>query len=431
MTDLMTNLSKRGTLYSDPANKSPMIDVVADPWHPESNPEGYVSLGVAENVLMHEELTTFINKNFAVDSYALTCGDGYSGSNALRTAIANFVTKNFHTVTPVLPQQVSVTSGVGMAGEALGFSLCDRGDGVLLGQPYYGSFPLDLSTRAGVNAVPVPLEPIDPFSIDAIAAYERVLAESNQNGVPIKALLLCNPHNPLGRCYAAETIKAYMRFCEKHSLHLICDEVYALSVWDNPDFPDAPRFTSVLSVDAVGLMDPSRIHIVWGMSKDFGSNGTRLGCAITQHNAPLLQSLETISYYSTPSSASDILTTNILTSTSFLESYFPVNHARLAAAHATIASFLAAHGIPHAKGGNAGFFLWVNLLQDATWEDEARFDRLLLRHKLFLASGKSFGSERPGWFRVVFSHEKPYLEEGLRRIVAALEAFKKEPEGSA
>lgn len=58
-----------------------------------------------------------------------------------------------------------------------------------------------------------------------------------------------------------------MRFCQKHNLHLITDEIYALSTWKNPDFPNAPGFTSVLSIKKDGLIDPSLVHVLWGMSK--------------------------------------------------------------------------------------------------------------------------------------------------------------------
>ena len=45
-----------------------------------------------------------------------------------------------------------------------------------------------------------------------------------------------------------------------------------------------------------------------------------------------------------------------------------------------------------------------------------------LEKKVFLASGADFGSDKPGWFRIVFAHEDHYLQEGLTRITAALEA---------
>lgn len=48
---------------------------------------------------------------------------------------------------------------------------------------------------------------------------------------------------------------------------MISDEIYALSVWYNPEAPDAVTFTSVLSIDMDGIINPSLVHVLWGMSK--------------------------------------------------------------------------------------------------------------------------------------------------------------------
>jgi aspartate/methionine/tyrosine aminotransferase len=58
-----------------------------------------------------------------------------------------------------------------------------------------------------------------------------------------------------------------MRFCQKHGLHLISDEVYALSVWKNPEVPHAPEFTSMLAMNPDNILDRNLIHVIWGMSK--------------------------------------------------------------------------------------------------------------------------------------------------------------------
>jgi aspartate/methionine/tyrosine aminotransferase len=70
-----------------------------------------------------------------------------------------------------------------------------------------------------------------------------------------------------GRCYTSEVLRAYMKLCQKHSLHLLCDEIYALSVWENEKAPDAPEFMSVLSINTNGLIDANLVHVMWGMSK--------------------------------------------------------------------------------------------------------------------------------------------------------------------
>lgn len=69
-----------------------------------------------------------------------------------------------------------------------------------------------------------------------------------------------------GQCYSPEVLKGYMKLCQRHSIHLISDEIYALSVFDTGD-PAAIPFTSVLSFDPAGLIDPDYLHVFYGMSK--------------------------------------------------------------------------------------------------------------------------------------------------------------------
>lgn len=45
----------------------------------------------------------------------------------------------------------------------------------------------------------------------------------------------------------------------------------------------------------------------------------------------------------------------------------------------------------------------------------------LMAKKVFIANGEAFAGEEPGWFRIVFSQPKAYVEEGLRRMMMAFE----------
>jgi 1-aminocyclopropane-1-carboxylate synthase len=65
-----------------------------------------------------------------------------------------------------------------------------------------------------------------------------------------------------------------MRFCQRHRIHLISDELYALSVFDTED-ADAIPFTSVLSFDTTELIDPDYLHVLYGMSKVDSSHITK------------------------------------------------------------------------------------------------------------------------------------------------------------
>ncbi|KAJ4215827.1 hypothetical protein NW759_009687 [Fusarium solani] len=446
MASSKTNLSTRGDVFATPTSKIPLLDVVCDLWHPETNPGGYVSLGVAENTLMHEEVIEHMTKNFGVDSHSLTYGDGFSGSHRLRDTIARFVNRNFNPHEPVTKNQLLITSGVGQAIEVSGFSICDKGDGVLLARPYYGNFPIDLGYRVEAKTIGVSFEETDPFGLETIKVYEKALADAQAQGIRVKALLLCNPHNPLGRCYPRQVIEAYMKFCQKHSLHLISDEIYALSVWRNPEFPDAPEFTSVLAINPDGIIDRNLIHVFWGMSKDFGSNGIRLGCVISRNEA-FIRACEANSYFTCPSSLSDLATSRILSDDAFVESLTKTNRLRLADNYIMTSKFLERHQIPYKKGSNAGLFIWVDLFapiqaqvstalkkqggihSEKPFEDlQLKLYTTLLKHRIFLALGADFGGDIPGWFRIVFAHEKTYLQLGLDRMIEAVEVFRRELE---
>ncbi|MCJ1268961.1 hypothetical protein MMC22_008849 [Lobaria immixta] len=78
---------------------------------------------------------------------------------------------------------------------------------------------------------------------------------------------------------------------------------------------------------------------------------------------------------------------------------------------------------------NAGYFLWIDLspyLPPATKEDagpmthERVLAQRLLDAGIYLSSGEKFASEDADWFRVVFTHEKAKLAEGLRRMMATI-----------
>jgi aspartate/methionine/tyrosine aminotransferase len=59
----------------------------------------------------------------------------------------------------------------------------------------------------------------------------------------------------------------YMRFCQKHKIHLISDEIYALTRFQTDDVPNPTPFTSLLAIPKEDIIDPSLCHVLHGMSK--------------------------------------------------------------------------------------------------------------------------------------------------------------------
>ena len=426
-------LSDRGQGVVGDAGSNLIWEVISDLWDPVANPGGYVSLGVAENTLMHRELEQHLKKHINLPIRAFTYGDGPTGSKRLRKAIANFLTKHLNPVIPLKSEHVSVTNGVSTALEHCAWALANPGDAFLLGRPFYGAFPHDVCLRTGTVLLTVQFGDVDPMGLEAVSMYEQAILAAQAKGGIVKGLILCSPHNPLGQCYPRDVLIAYAKLCQKYRINLISDEVYALSVWENNiDGPAPPTdFVSMLSIDLKGLLDPGLLHVLWGLSKDFGANGLRVGCIISLHNQALMSAILSVSGFSYASSVSEHIAANILEDDSFTEYYIKTNRARLAEAHTYCVNILRRYKIEYMPGANAGFFLWVNLGQ-------AYFDRhpeiklgediditevvnaLLLKHKIYLADGGSLGSEKPGYFRIVFTHSRDIVEAGIQRVLAAL-----------
>ncbi|RFU81486.1 1-aminocyclopropane-2-carboxylate synthase 2 [Trichoderma arundinaceum] len=404
--------------------------VLQDLWDPDTKPSGIVSLGVAENRLMHDILSKHIHENLTLSNHAFTYGDGASGSNHLRKSMSRFLNKHLKPIKPIQPAHISITNGCSAAIEHLSWAFANPGEAFLLGQPYYGTFIEDLTARTGSKVVPVPFQGIDPLSENAVAKYEEALKEAEAKGTKVSGLVLCNPHNPLGRCYSRDALIGILRLCQRYQIHFISDEIYALSVWENTVDTGVPleSFTSCLSIDPDGIIDPSLVHVIWGMSKDFGANGIRVGALVSQANQSLHAALIPVNLYSSASSISDHATANILDDDCWVESYVAENRRRLAQQYKSVVSWAKENGITYRHGVNAAFFLWVDLgsIYKSLHPDVATGDlnktiaTALLRRKVFLASGTAFGSEEPGWFRIVFSHPDDYLHEGLKRVLTAL-----------
>ncbi|KAJ6093877.1 aspartate aminotransferase [Penicillium canescens] len=409
------SLSARGKAFA--VQKPTFLDVLSDLWAPESNPDGIVNIGLAENSLMHAEMERFINSNSQIDAHALTYGDGFSGSHKLKEATCHFLNSHFSPWTALCPSHLAITSGVSNAIECCAWALADFGDYLLVGRPYFNAFKTTFGTRPGIELLEVTFATTDPFSMAAVQHYEKTYSEAKRKGFRVKALLLCSPHNPLGRCYPENVLREYMKFCNRNGLHLICDEIYALSVWENPRLPDAPGFRSILSMDVKDVMEPSMVHV------DFGATGLRIGCLISQSNRPLLEAADGISLYNFPSSLADQVATTVLLDDKFTRLYIATNRHRLAESYRFATNFLRFHHIPYVEC-NAAFFVWMNL--GSALKGRAATDKDILarlrKEKVYIAVGTAYAAEEVGWFRMVFAHPQNVLEEGLNRMLRAIQS---------
>jgi aspartate/methionine/tyrosine aminotransferase len=119
-------------------------------------------LGVADNALMHREVAEFTEKNIAPDPVShLTYGFGPKGSPRLRQGLAALLNSNFQPREPVRYEDILILPGVTAVIDSLAWAICNEGEGIIIPQPFYGGFAVDMATRARGVFVPAPFQTLD------------------------------------------------------------------------------------------------------------------------------------------------------------------------------------------------------------------------------------------------------------------------------
>ncbi|XP_060770986.1 1-aminocyclopropane-1-carboxylate synthase-like protein 1 [Neoarius graeffei] len=385
-----------------------------------SNPDGIINLGTSENKLCSDLLQKRLTQPdmFYVDSCLLQYAD-WKGHRFLREEVAEFLSVYCHAPRPLKADNVVMINGCGSLFSAIAAVLCDPDDAILIPTPFYGVIAEDVGLYSSVKLYCVPLdsEPSQnderPFRLTA-EKLEHALQQAQKEGVNIKAIILVNPHNPLGDVYTSEEMISFLNCAKRHELHAIVDELYMLSVFDG-------SFNSILSLPR--LPDPQRTHVMWGVSKDLAMAGVRVGTVYSE-NCDLIEALGRLGYFHGLAGPTQHQVSQLLKDRDWMNKVFlPENRRRLQEAHQYVSTELKRLNIPYLHRG-AGFFIWADFnkyLKEHTFAEELRLWRCFLKHRVLLSCGQAFSCSSPGWFRIIFSDQRHRLQLGLERIREALE----------
>lgn len=180
--------------------------------------------------------------------------NGYTptrGILELRQRIARQVKEEFN-----WEPDLFVTSGVSGGLMLAALVVLNPGDEVLMGDPYFVSYPHFVRIAGGV---PVRVNLYDDFQLHP----ERFAAAITPR---TKMIILGSPGNPTGIAYRREDVQAIVDLARKHDLLIVSDEIYNLLMYDGT----APS--------PVG-MAPERTILLRGFGKSYAMTGLRMGFA--------------------------------------------------------------------------------------------------------------------------------------------------------
>lgn len=418
-------LSTRGERCTQPALPywKAFISALSDLRSP-SNESGAIPLCVAENKL--EIPTGIISARLSAPRALLPGVLGYDdmrGRWSLRRAFSAFAERLITRGARVDPAHICISAGCGALISCLTHLLLNEGDAVLLPVPTYGALYNDFNVLAGATVIDVP-RASGPSGLAGsgdieVAALEAAVGAAEARGLRVGALFLINPDNPTGAVLSRACILSAIKWARSKSIHVVVDEIYALSEWGGHEFESAAS----LMVTEASLADCSLylgddVHVLWGFSKDFCASGLRTG-VLFSHNALLLTALDNLGYFMTVSNDTQDVLAGMLIDTPWVDSFISANRKALSGAYAMVASAMSDLGIPFVPA-TTGMFIWFSLREfidsEAVHSERQLADALWREHKLVFTPGEACHAIEPGWFRWCYASSKDSLPEAIRRF---------------
>lgn len=157
------------------------------------------------------------------------------------------------------PQELEPSPSILSAISVLIDQHSDEGDGVILQTPVFFEFRMVIRENQR-KIIKNPLKFIDGrYRMDFDDLETKASDPKN------KILILCNPHNPVGRVWTEAELKQVLEICERNDIFVIADEIHG-------DFTFSPhRYVPYLSIseksaqNSVACISPAKTFNIAGM----------------------------------------------------------------------------------------------------------------------------------------------------------------------
>ncbi|TDP73952.1 pyridoxal phosphate-dependent aminotransferase [Bradymonas sediminis] len=322
------------------------------------------------------------------------------GVPALRAAIAQDYKKRGRTVDA---SQVVVTVGGKQALYNATQALFEEGDKVVIPAPYWVSYPAQVKL-AGAEPVTVETDASADFKVTPDQLAEQLKDPA------VRGVVLCSPSNPTGACYSAEELRALGEVLKtRDDVVIFFDAIYDRLYYSGDIAPDLVNEVPELAEQTVTFN---------GFSKTYAMTGWRLGYAIGP--VEIISAMAKLQSQST-SNATTFAQYGAIEALKLSDGVLEEMRDIFKTRRDLIVDGLnAIDGVECATPAGA-FYVFPDFsahIGERFADDMALAEYLLETAKVALVPGSAFGA--PGFLRMSYATGDALIEEGLKRIRAAL-----------
>ena len=184
---------------------------------------------------------------------------GYSRADeSYFDAVAAWYQKRHHLT--LQPEWMTCTPGIVFALSIAVRAFTQEGDAVLIQPPVYHPFSRAI-LRNNRTLVENPLVLKDGhYEMDLEDLEQKVLDEH------VKLMILCNPHNPVGRVWTREELTALADICLRHHVYVISDEIHGDFVWQGHEQTRYASISEEACLHSMMCTAPSKTFNLAGMA---------------------------------------------------------------------------------------------------------------------------------------------------------------------
>lgn len=288
---------------------------------------------------------------------------------------------------------------------ALGFiinAFTKPGEGIIIQPPVFYPFSQLIKGAERVIVNNTLINNNENYSID-FQDLENKAKDPNNT-----MLILCSPHNPVGRVWTKEEIVRIVEICRKNDVLIFSDELHC----------DLTR-SNITHYPTMALTDYNKIITALALGKTFNVGGIPISqIIINDDKLKQIWDKETMGkYYVKFAPPLDMILTEVAYNKcdywvdevmEYVEDNFNF-----------LVDYLNKH-LPKVeyKKPEGTFLAWINFGAYVDYDD--LFELLITKYDLLIENGLVFGESGAGYFRMTVACPRSLLQEGLDRIVEAI-----------
>lgn len=227
----------------------------------------------------------------------------------------------------------------------------------------------------------------------------------------VKMMILCNPHNPVGKIWSGDDLARIGELCRKHDVILISDEIHCDLT--DPGLRYNPFETSYEYDKAITCLSPSKSFNIAGFQSS----------VVHTKNRQLLEKVKTQMHIDNSDSCNVFATSAVIAAYEESEEWLEELKEVLYENKQTVKDYLASE-LPIVKlvECDATYLLWLDC-SALNVASKVLSGFLRTNQGLFLSAGIDFGQNGDGFLRMNIACPQELLRDGLGRLKAGITAL--------